>query len=203
MHLEDEKPQRRRRGEELEAALLEATWAELTEVGYGALTFDGVAQRAGTSRTVVYRRWATKVELVQATVAFVGRRHPSPPPDTGSLREDVLAVMRFSNEHRIGLTALMTAFLGGYFQETGTTPYDLRRLVIDDDALSVLDVIVAQAVDRGEVPAGLSPRVVNVAFDLFRHEALMRLGRVPDDVLVSIVDEVFLPLATGSVRSDT
>ena len=35
-----------------------------------------------------------------------------------------------------------------------------------------------------------------MAFDLFRHEALMRSGPVPDDVMVSIVDEIFLPLAT-------
>ena len=191
-----ETPQRRRRGEELEAALLEATWAELAEHGYGALTFDGVAQRAGTSRTVVYRRWATKPELTEAAISFIGRRNKATAPNTGSLREDMLAVMRHTNEQRIGLMALMIAFLGGYFQETGTSPYDLRRLVIDEGP-TVLDVMIEQAVERGEIPPGpVSARVVNVGFDLFRHEALMRLGPVPDDVLESIVDEVFLPLVT-------
>jgi AcrR family transcriptional regulator len=188
---------RRRRGAELEEALLEATWAELTEVGYGALTYDAVAQRAGTSRTVVYRRWATRPELVEAAITFMERRNKAAAPETGSLREDMLAVMRHTNEKRIGLMALTVAFLGGYFQETGTTPYDLRRLVLDDGP-AVLDTMVDQAVERGEVDRSvLTPRVVNVAFDLFRHEALMRLGPVPDDVMVSIVDEVFLPLATA------
>jgi AcrR family transcriptional regulator len=197
MDLDVEPVTRRRRGAELEEALLEAAWAELAEVGYGALTFDAVAQRAGTSRTVVYRRWATKRELTEAAIAFVGRRKKAPAPDTGSLREDMLAVMRHTNEKRIGLMALMIAFLGGYFQETGTSPYDLRELVLDDGP-TVLDVIVDQAVERGEVARErLTPRVMTVAFDLFRHEALMRLGPVPDDVMVSIVDEVFLPLATG------
>jgi AcrR family transcriptional regulator len=191
-------PQRRRRGAELEEALLQATWDELTEVGYGALTFDAVAQRAGTSRTVVYRRWATKRELTEAAITFVGRRDRATAPDTGSLREDMLTVLRHTNEKRVGLMALMVAFMGGYFQETGTSPYDLRRLVIDDQAPTVLDVIVDQAVERGEVRAeALTPRVRTVAFDLFRHEALMTLGSVSDDTLVSIVDEVFLPLATG------
>lgn len=197
MDLEEQSVVRRRRGAELEEALLEATWDELTEAGYGALTFDAVAQRAETSRTVVYRRWATKPELVEAAITFMGRRNKATAPDTGSLREDMLAVMRHTNEKRIGLMALTVAFLGGYFQETGTTPYDLRRLVIDDGP-TVLDAIIDQAVERGEVdPSVLTPRVVNVAFDLFRHEALMRLGKVPDDVMVSIVDEVFLPLATA------
>ena len=194
-------PPRRRRGAELETAILDACWAELTAHGYGALTIDAVAQRAGTSRTVIYRRWATKRELVEAAIVAVGRRHPTSPPRTGSLREDVLAVMRFSNEHRIGLTALLAAFLGDYFLETGTTPYDLRRLVVDDDAPSVLDAILAEARERGEIPDGLSRRVTSVAFDLFRHEALMRLGPVPEEVLVEIVDDVFLPLVTGSVGS--
>lgn len=199
MHLHDTAPTRRRRGEELEAALLEATWAELAEHGYGALTFDAVAQRAGTSRTVVYRRWATKVELTEAAITFIGRRGKAPVPDTGSLREDMLAVMRHTNDKRIGLMALMIVFLGGYFQETGTSPYDLRRLVLDEQAPSALDVIIERAAARGEpVSHPLPPRVVNVAFDLFRHEALMRLGPVPDEVMVDIVDEIYLPLVTGT-----
>jgi AcrR family transcriptional regulator len=197
MDLEAQPVARRRRGAELEEALLQATWDELTEVGYGALTIDAVAQRAGTSRTVVYRRWATKRELVEAAITFVGRRDRATAPDTGSLREDMLTVLRHTNEKRVGLMALMVAFMGGYFQETGTSPYDLRSLVIDDQAPTVLDVIVDQAVQRGELRADeLPPRVRTVAFDLFRHEALMTLGSVPDETLVSIVDEVFLPLAT-------
>ena len=197
MDLEEQPVARRRRGAELEEALLEATWAELTAVGYGALTFDAVAQRAGTSRTVVYRRWPTKRELTEAAISFIGRRDRATAPDTGSLREDMLTVLRHTNKKRVGLMALMIAFMGGYFQETGTSPYDLRRLVIDDQAPNVLDVIVERAVERGEVRAdALSPRVRTVAFDLFRHEALMTLGSVSDDTLVSIVDEVFLPLAT-------
>lgn len=182
--------------------MLEAAWAELGEHGYGALTIDAVAQRAGTSRTVVYRRWATKVELVEAAVRWVGRRNPVSIPDAGSLREDVLALMRHTNESRIGLMALLIVYLGGYFQETGTTPYDLRRLVLDSGPTG-LDEIVRRAADRGEIdPSRLTPRVLALASDLFRHEAIMRLGPVPDDVLVSIVDDIYLPLVTASVTSD-
>lgn len=198
MHLDAPPVVRRRRGAELEEALLQATWDELAEVGYGALTFDAVAQRAGTSRTVVYRRWATKRELVEAAITLVGRRDRATVPATGSLREDMLTVLRHTNEKRVGLMALMIAFMGGYFQETGTSPYDLRRFVLDEGP-TVLDTIVEQAIERGEVTAdAMTPRVRNVAFDLFRHEALMRLGPVPDEDLIGIVDEIFLPLARRS-----
>jgi AcrR family transcriptional regulator len=196
VHL-DEQPQRRRRGEELEDALLQATWDELAEVGYGALTIDAVAQRAGTSRTVVYRRWATKRELAEAAVAYASRLHRTELPDTGSLRGDLLALMREANEKRVVLMALFIVYMGGYFQETGTTPYDLRGLVVAE-SINSLDVILERAVERGEVDRErLTPRVRTLVPDLFRNEAMMRLGQVPDEVLVSILDEVFLPLATG------
>ena len=188
---------RRRRGSELEEALLQATWDELAEVGYGALTIDAVAQRAGTSRTVVYRRWATKRELAEAAVAYASRLHRTELPDTGSLRGDLLALMREANEKRVVLMDLFIVYMGGYFQETGTTPYDLRELMVVQ-SINSLDVIFERAAERGEIDRSrLTPRVMTLVPDLFRHEAMMRLGPVPDDEIVAIVDEVFLPLATG------
>jgi len=200
VHLES--GQTRRRGKELEAALLDAAWAELADRGYGALTIDGVAQRAGTSRTVVYRRWATKAELVRAAVAHVANRETMPDPDTGTLRDDLAAVMRFANETRIGLTALFVAYLGGYFQETGTSPADLREAIVGGTP-TLIDRIVDRAIERGEVDAArMTPRVRTLAFDLFRHEALMTLKPVPPEVIDEILDDIYLPFVTGSVRSD-
>jgi AcrR family transcriptional regulator len=46
----------RRRGQALESALLEAAWTELHNVGYAKLTMERVADRAQTSRAVIYRR---------------------------------------------------------------------------------------------------------------------------------------------------
>ena len=84
----------RRRGEALESALLDAAWDELQDVGYAGLTIEAVADRAGTSRAVLYRRWRNRAELV---IAAMRRHRPmlsGEIPDTGSLRDDVLAVLR-------------------------------------------------------------------------------------------------------------
>ena len=54
----------RRRGEALERALYEATLAELSDVGYGGLTMEGIAARAHTGKAALYRRWGSKQELV-------------------------------------------------------------------------------------------------------------------------------------------
>jgi AcrR family transcriptional regulator len=195
--LEEEPPARRRRGAALEEALLEATWEELVEHGYSALTIDAVAQRAGTSRPVIYRRWENKPELVRAAVKYLFKRDALVDPDTGSLREDMRAVMRAANEKRVGVSALLTAYLGGYFLETGTSFADLRAELIRGEP-SVLDAMIDRAIARGEVDGDrITPRMRTVAFDLFRHEALMTLKPVPDDVMDAIVDEIFLPLVTA------
>ena len=189
-------PGRRRRGAVLEAALLDAAWQELCDVGYGALTFDAVAQRAGTSRPVIYRRWATKAELVRAAVEHALRRGDAAVPDTGSLRGDLIAVMRYANGRTVSSAAMLTYYLGPYFQETGTNPTTLRDAIMGDRRTAV-DVIIDRAAERGEIdPARLTPRVRTVAFDLYRHEALMTLAPVPDRVIEEIIDDVFLPLVT-------
>src|SRR3954471_19906591 len=79
----------RRRGEELEHALLTAAWAELIEVGYPKMTIENVAARAGTSKPVIYRRWPTKAKLVIAALAHNMPLQQSD-IDTGSLRGDLL-----------------------------------------------------------------------------------------------------------------
>ena len=63
---------------------------------------------------------------------------------------------------------------------------------------SSVDVVVDRAIARGEVdPATLTPRRRTLAFDLFRHEALMTLAPVPESVIQEIVDDIFMPLVTG------
>ena len=167
----------------------------MIDQGYAALTIEAVAQRAGTSRPVLYRRWATKADLVRAAVVHVARGDNVPVPDTGGLRDDMVAVMRQANQLRSAMTALMTYYLGAYFQETGTSPRQLREVMIGGRRSSV-DVIIDRAIARGEIdPATLTPRRRTLAFDLFRHEALMTLAPVPGSVIEEIVDDIFMPLA--------
>lgn len=190
----EESTPRRRRGRELEEALLDAAWAELVEHGYSGFTIESVAERAATSRAVLYRRWPTKPELVRAAVGHANFKDRVAVPDTGSLREDLVELMRRTNRARARLGVFVVVQLSGYFAETGTGPSDLRNIVMAGPGPAI-ETVLARAVERGEVdPAKLTPRVVGVPYDLFRQELLMTLKPVPDEVIESIVDEVFLPL---------
>lgn len=67
--------------------------ALLREVGYDRLTIDAVAARAHVSKATIYRRWDGKAELVVAALRDrqVGVHNP---PDTGSLRGDLIELLR-------------------------------------------------------------------------------------------------------------
>jgi AcrR family transcriptional regulator len=65
----------------------------LDEVGYNALTIDGVASRAGVGRPTIYRRWPSKAALVIGALGEPAHAdHPI--PDTGRLRDDLLEIRR-------------------------------------------------------------------------------------------------------------
>lgn len=184
----------RRRGAELDNALLDAAWAELVERGYAGFTMDRVAERAGTSRTVLYRRWADRHALLRATFAHTVDRHKVELPDTGSLREDVLALMRAANAMAVPVATMLSTHLAGYFQETGTTPADLG-LTIGPGSTKAIDIVVERAVERGEVdPARVSERKKSLPFALLEHQLVMTFHPLADEDLVEIVDSLFLPL---------
>lgn len=188
----------RRRGAALENALLDAAWDELEERGYDDLTIESVAQRASTSRAVIYRRWATKADLVRAAVMHAGQKEHVSIPDTGSLRDDMVELLRRANRTRARMGIMLTLRLTGYYAETDTGPSDLRNAFLSGRS-SAVDVLLARAVERGEAdPAKLTPRVVSVPFDLYRQELMLTLKPVPDDVTEAIVDEVFMPLVRRS-----
>jgi AcrR family transcriptional regulator len=186
----------RRRGAELESALLEAAWEELVVVGYGGFTFEGVAERAHTSRPVVYRRWPNRAELAIAAIAHHARQVPVVPPDTGSLREDLIALLHAASDRRSDLAVMVSVQMGQFFAETGTTPAEMReRFLAARGGPFWIDEVLARAVARGELdPARLTPRVASLPADLLRHELLMTLQPVPDETIREIVDDIFLPL---------
>lgn len=188
-------PARRRRGRLLEDAILDAAWAQLEADGYAGFTIEAVAERAGTSRPVIYRRWGDKDELVGAAIAHGLRWEPLAVEDTGSLREDLIELLHRANEARASLLPLFSVLIGSYFGSSGVTFADLRTRLIGGRTRFGIDEILDRGIARGEVdPARLTPRVKAVAFDLFRHDLLMTMKPVTDAEIAGIVDEVFLPL---------
>ena len=191
-------PATRRRGPKLEAALLQAAWDELTEVGYAAFTMEGVAVRAGTSRAVLYRRWPNRPELVVAALQHHSGSDPFQVPDTGSLRDDLLAVLRHLSTQAGELVGVLSFLIADSFNGVGLSPAVLRERALAGTAKGGTALVIERAIARGEIdPARLSPRLRALPVDLVRHDLIMTQEPVPDATLIEIVDRIFLPLVRG------
>jgi len=183
----------RRRGGALEAALLDAAWDELQAAGYQAMTMEAVADRAGTSRAVLYRRWPRRAELV---VAALRRHRPvlsGPVTDTGSLRGDVIALLTRAADR---LTAIgpetVYGLLGDYLADAEL--FERLRLDLLQIGTGTTAAILERAAGRGEARPGIPVRIAAVPTDLFRNELLLRRSAPSVATITEIVDEVFLPL---------
>lgn len=185
----------RRRGAELEAALLGAAWEELAAVGYARFTIEGAAERAGTSRPVLYRRWANRHDLALAALKAQLGGASADVPDLGNLREELIALLSGFSERRTEVAVVIMQQMGEFFAETGAAFGELRKEILAGRRRMILDEILERAVRRGEIDGRkLTPRVRALPGDLLRHELLMTLRPVPKKTIEEIVDEVFLPL---------
>jgi AcrR family transcriptional regulator len=186
----------RRRGAALEAAILDAGWDQLIEAGYERFTIDAVAEKSSSARSVLYRRWPSRLDLLKAVIRRRGEIDVIEIPDTGTLRGDLLAVLTEFNDRRSRSIGLIAARLGAYFDEAGGSPDEIRSLFVTNRP-SGMETIVQRAVARGELAATPSARIVSLPVDLLRHELFMTMAPATAQTIVEIVDDVFLPLATN------
>ena len=188
----------RRRGDALEAAILDAAWDVLETDGWNGFTFGGVAERAHSSKPVLYRRWRNREELLRATLRRRGEVTRRELPDTGSLREDTVGVLAGLNQQSSSMIALLSMRLSALFQELSVSPAELRRELVGGRESGMV-TIVNRAVARGELGQKTPPlRIMTLPVDLLRHELMMTLEPAPPETIDQIVDEVFLPLVRAA-----
>lgn len=177
----------------LEQAILAAALDELAEGGYAALTMDRVAARARTSKSALYRRWSNRAELVVDAL----RRQmiaETEIPDTGEFRADMIAFLRAMSARMSSPFGSVVRALLAEILRTPELTEEIRERVFGPDPAALMTVL-RHAVARGEVPEHrLRSRRAGVAADLLRNEFLLYGGPIPDETIVEIVDEVYLPL---------
>ena len=183
----------RRRGEELEAAILEAAWGELVDVGFAKLTMESVAARAKTGVAVLYRRWPRKDDLVLDAIQHYGVTHPVGIPDTGNLRDGMIALLS-------GFSSVRVSFVDGRQRRVPRPAGQQRphpgpgaeKLIADRPLWS--SEIYRRAHERGEIDLDRVPQVVlSMPFDLMRHDMLIMYQPIPPERVLEIVDYSFMP----------
>jgi len=193
----------RRRGATLEQAILRAAAEELADSGYAGMTMDKVARRAGTNKNTIYRRWPQRVALAIDAYASLADA-PMLASKAGNLRDAALELLQRTNAH---WSSPRGAILRDLLIASSDNPALLKRLREHAGAEPMSTVwldLLEGAAARGEAPAGaVHPRVAALPLTLLRCEyALRGTPTVPDDVIVEIVDEIFLPLVRGRSTGD-
>lgn len=183
----------RRLDESRDAAIASAVIEVLGRSGYAGLTMDAVAMAAGVGKATIYRRWSSKADLLLGVMDVAGAPALAV-PDTGELREDLVAV----------LTAVVELFGG----PSGRAIRSLLGAVTDDPVLqegrrrlplanwdAAWEAVVARAVERGELPAGAGRSVAGEVGPAVLALRWLVTGRPLDDAVVTeLVDRVLLPL---------
>ncbi|WP_399882171.1 TetR/AcrR family transcriptional regulator [Streptomyces sp. BBFR51] len=166
---------------------------QLAHVGYAGLTMDSVAATAHTGKAAIYRRWSNKAELV---VDALDNTLPSPDelPEGDSVREDLIELMREK-------AAVLNSPVGRAVRSL-LAEIDLDRPfmgIVNDRVIAprqdVFWRILERGTLRGEVHEGsISPMVVDIGPAMLVQRFLSEPSPVPDDLLVSVVDDLILPL---------
>ncbi len=177
----------RPRSQAAHRAILEATLQMLSEVGYSSLTVEGVAARAGVGKATIYRRWPSKLPLVvEAFRGLPGLEEV----DTGNLGDDLKQMLR--SYLRVFNSTPLAQVIPSLAGERAHNP-ELSRLF--DPVIRMrsqpLRRRIQQAVDRGELPAGLD---VDLAADLIVGPISVRLffsgARISPRLVDPVVDMV-------------
>jgi AcrR family transcriptional regulator len=144
------------RSARVRAAVLDATFALLRTQGLEGLRIAEVADRAGVNETSIYRRWGSRENLLLDALLEVTEQLLV--PDTGVLRDDLIA-------YATDLAAFLATPLGHALEHALAAAGD------DPDARRARDrywdaryarsrQIVTRAIERGDLPGDVDPRLV-------------------------------------------
>ena len=180
-----------------DSAILQATLELLLDVGYRGLTMEQVRARAGVGKATLYRRYGSKQELVTAVVRHLGQHIPV--PDTGNVRDDILAVASsvLAAAARVGAATFMPRMLAESAGDPEMHAIFYENLVAPRRA--VMAEVLRRGIERGELRAGLD---VELAIDMLTGPWVYRLliagGEMPHIDPAALLDLIFEGIATPS-----
>lgn len=171
----------RPRSEEAHQAILDATLELLAEVGFSALTVEGVAARAGVGKATIYRRWPSKVPLV---VEAFGQLPAFEDADTGSLAGDLKTMLRAYLElfHQTPLATVLPALASERAHDPALA--ELFNPVLSQRRSPLLSAL-ERARARGEIPPDTD---LELAADLIVGPIAVRLFFTGRRIQAKLVD---------------
>ena len=185
----------RKRDHTRDPEIMDAAIEVLAEAGYDGMTIDMVATRAKAGKATLYRRWASKSELVLDAVACMkgGPIDHATLPDTGTLRGDLVAMIKAPTlkdaEQKLKVMAGLVSMLS-----RNPELADAATAAIVEPRASANRFIMRRAQERGEVsPTADIDTIAMVSPSMAAYRVLILRKPVDRDFLISLIDGVILP----------
>ncbi|MBD8703666.1 MULTISPECIES: TetR/AcrR family transcriptional regulator [Frigoribacterium] len=187
----------RKRDHSRDPEILRCTIDVLAETGFEGMTIEMVAARAKAGKATLYRRWASKGELVVDAVACLkqGAVDLDDLPDTGTLRGDLVAMIK---PQSIDEAEKKMRVMAGVVTMLSTTPElaDAVDSAIVQPRAQANRLLMRRALERGEIdPATDIESLALVTPSMVSYRVLVLRRPVDRDFLISLIDGVLLPAA--------
>ena len=166
----------------------------VAEVVYDRFTMDALAERAHASKATIYRHWSGKAEVVVEAISCRSQAVAQLPPDTGSLRGDLMAFLGLmcttvSEEDGAFMAGILRAM-----QSDAALAQQMRSQHLESKT-AVTQEIIDRGIGRGEVPAtAKAETLIEVMTALVLTRNLL-VGEPLDDAFIThLVDDVLIPV---------
>ena len=179
-----------------EHEILDATLNLLATAGYDRLTLDAVATAAKASKATLYRRWASKADLVVDAIERAKGAPHLEDVDTGSLRGDLLSMActkgGFNDAQSLAVFASVITAL--HHDQEFSEAFHARFLL---PKVAQSRAIYERARERGDISPDVDLDLLSpVLAAIILHRSFVLRLPVDDETVERIVDEIVIPAAT-------
>lgn len=193
----------RKRDDSLDSTIIEAALGALAEMGYDRMTMDTVALKAGTGKATVYRRWSSKTELVRDALVFMNSRsvNLTELPDTGSIRGDLLALIKPKSAEQSELKLKVLSGLGSFFAEYRKISEDISAQIFGgwEKANAAL---LQRAVERREISKSADiEEACRVISAMTAYVSTLQLKTFDRSAYERLLDGVVLPALRAGMKN--
>jgi AcrR family transcriptional regulator len=189
----------RKRGAALEDAILDAAYAELSEVGYTQFAVEAVAARARTGKASIYRRWPTKQALVLDSLC-AGLPTAEQCGLSSELYEGLTTADALRQVAR-AINGILSSPAGDAMRsvkcEAAADPELAREIDERFQAprRAAMLELLQRGVERGEVrPDAVSPLVADVLPAVISHRVILQREQITEQDIIDIIEQILIPL---------
>ncbi|WP_433220791.1 TetR/AcrR family transcriptional regulator [Microtetraspora malaysiensis] len=169
-------------------AIRQAALDLITEQGYRGMSMEGIAARSGVSKQAVYRRYPGKGEVIlDVLTAFARTRLPT--PDTGDLREDLLALLEATFAAQRGAPGALNQALAAEALQASAFARRVNSELIAARRDAVRQIL-NRARDRGQITNPDDEVLIDLIFGPMWYALLFDAGKLTDAYAAALTDTV-------------